>query len=102
MEVSFAWLPFEEEALSRAQTIEIYGVTVPVAQPEDLIVYKVAAWRERDRTDVERLLVLHLSHIDIGRVRELVTQIARALEDPKRIEEFDAMVTRAAQSRRSR
>jgi hypothetical protein len=102
MEVSFAWLPFEEEALSRARAIEIYGVTVPVARPEDLIVYKVAAWRDRDRTDVERLLVLHLPQIDIDRVRDLVRQIALALEDPKRIDQFEAAVTRAEQSRQSR
>lgn len=102
MEVAFAWLPFEEEALSRARRIEMYGVAVPIAQPEDLIVYKAAAWRDRDRTDIERLLVLHLPHIDIDRVRDLVKQIALALEDPTRIDAFEAMVSRAERSRRSR
>ena len=95
MEVTFAWLPFEEEALARARKIEIHGVTVPVAQPEDLIIYKAAAWRDRDRTDIERLLVLHFGSIDMARVRALVADIATVFEDPERLQAFDAMVERA-------
>jgi predicted nucleotidyltransferase len=69
IEVSFAWLPFEEEALSRAIPTDIGGTTVRLARPEDLIVYKAAAWRDRDRSDIERLLVLYLDVIDLDRVR---------------------------------
>lgn len=43
---------FETEALRRAVPIEIAGVTVPVATPEDLIVYKLVAYRPRDRQDI--------------------------------------------------
>jgi uncharacterized nucleotidyltransferase DUF6036 len=99
IEVSFAWLPFEEEALSRAREIEIHGVIARVAQPEDLIIYKAAAWRDRDRADIERLLVLHLGNIDIERVRALVSDIALALDDPGRVDAFDAIVDRARQAR---
>jgi hypothetical protein len=95
IEVSFAWLPFEEEALARARRIDLGGVTVAVAIPEDLVIYKAAAWRDRDRSDIERLLVLHGSEMDIARVRDLVRQIATALEDPARIAAFDAILDRA-------
>jgi Nucleotidyltransferase of unknown function (DUF6036) len=99
IEVSFAWLPFEEEALSRAKEIEIQGVIARVAQPEDLIVYKAAAWRDRDRTDIERLLVLHLDDINLDRVRTVIRDIAVALDDPTRVDAFDAIVERARQAR---
>jgi hypothetical protein len=99
IEVSFARLPFEEEALSHAREIEIHGVIARVAQPEDLIIYKAAAWRDRDRADIERLLVLHLGNIDIERVRALVSDIALALDDPGRVDAFDAIVDRARQAR---
>jgi predicted nucleotidyltransferase len=99
IEVSFAWLPFEENALSRAREIEIHGVTVPVAQPEDLIVYKAAAWRDRDRNDIERLLVIHFDEIDLVRVRAFIGDIAAALDDPDRVDTFDAMVARVRQAR---
>src|SRR5206468_1672964 len=84
IEVSFAWLPFEEEALARATTIDVSGQTVRIAIPEDLIVYKAAAWRDRDRSDIERLLSLHFAAIDLQRVRALIVEIAAALEDPER------------------
>lgn len=95
IEVSFAWLPFEEEALGHAREIDFGGAALRVARPEDLIIYKAAAWRDRDRSDIERLLTLHFSDIDLSRVRGLVSEIALALDDPRRIKEFDELVERA-------
>ena len=95
MEISFAWLPFEEEALSRAVTTNFSGVFLRVAIPEDLIVYKAAAWRDRDRSDIERLLTLHGDQIDLDRVRRLIVEIAAVLEDPERVALFDAIVARS-------
>lgn len=95
IEVSFAWLPFEEEALSRARRVELSGVSALVATPEDLVVYKTTAWRDRDRSDIERLLALHGKEMDLERVRDLVVQIASALGEPERVAAFDAIVARA-------
>jgi hypothetical protein len=94
-EVSLAWLPFEREALARATVVDFGGVTVPVALPEDLIVYKSVAWRDRDRADIERLLVLHGAAIDLSRVRALVREFAEVLDDPERVPDFERLVTRA-------
>ncbi len=58
------------------------------------MVYKAVAWRDRDKEDIERLLLLHAKDIDLGRVRDLVRQFAEALEEPKRIEEFETLVRR--------
>jgi predicted nucleotidyltransferase len=96
LEVSLAWLPFEREALGRATVVDFGGVHVPVAQAEDLLVYKAIAWRDRDRADVERLLVRYAHSIDLQRVRALIEEFARVLEAPERLAEFDAMVRRAS------
>jgi hypothetical protein len=95
MEISFAWLPFEEEALSRAVLTDFSGVSLRVAIPEDLIVYKATAWRDRDRSDIERLLTLHGDRIDLDRVRRLIVEISAVLEDPERVALFDAIVARS-------
>jgi hypothetical protein len=95
MEISFAWLPFEEEALSRAVTTDFSGVFLRMAIPEDLIVYKATAWRDRDRSDIERLLTLHADRIDLDRVRRLIVEISAVLEDPERVAQFDAIVARS-------
>jgi hypothetical protein len=96
LEISLAWLPFELEALARARLVDFGGVSVRVALPEDLIVYKAVAWRDRDRADIERLLVRHRESIDLERVRALVRQFAVALDEPERVTAFDALVERAA------
>lgn len=99
IEISFAWLPFEEEALAHAIDLRLGGVQVRLARPEDLIVYKAAAWRGRDRADIERLLVLHLDSVDLARVRRLVGEIAAALDDPKRVAAFEGLVREALKTR---
>lgn len=88
-------LPFEREALSRASTVDFGALTIPVAQAEDLVVYKAVAWRDRDKEDIERLLLLHGGEIDLGRVRDLVRHFAEALGEPERLEGFETLVRRA-------
>ena len=95
IEVSLGWLPFEREALSRASTVDFGGLAIPVAQAEDLVVYKAVAWRDRDKEDIERLLVAHGEEIRLDRVRDLVREFAEALGEPERIEGFEALVRRA-------
>lgn len=94
LEVSLAWLPFEMEALARATVVDFGGVRVPVATAEDLIVLKAVAWRDRDRGDIERLLLLHASEVDLDRVRALVAEFAAAIDEPERMGDFDALVRR--------
>ena len=43
---------FEAEVLKRAVMVEIGGTTLPVATPEDLVIYKLIADRPRDRDDI--------------------------------------------------
>lgn len=95
LEITLAWLPFELDALARASVVDFRGVPVRVATPEDLVVYKAVAWRERDRSDIERLLVRHHSTINMDAVRRLVRQFADALDEPERIEAFEALLRRS-------
>lgn len=95
LDVTLASLPFELEALDRATIVDFDGVPVRVATPEDLVIYKAAAWRDRDRSDIERLLVRHGSQIALGRVRALVQQFSAALDEPERVEAFEQLVRRA-------
>ena len=95
IEISIAWLPFEREALEKATPVWFGGIEIPVATAEDLVIYKALAWRDQDRSDIERLIVLHGKAINLNRVRDFVEQFAEILEDPKRTQEFDQLVQRA-------
>lgn len=52
VDVLIAKTPFEEEVLRRAPLVDVGSLEVPVASPEDLIVYKLLADRPRDRDDI--------------------------------------------------
>jgi hypothetical protein len=92
LEISLAFSPFEQEALERAVEVDFGGVRIPVAVPEDLVIYKALAWRDQDRYDIEQLLTLHGDHIDLERVRTFVREFSQILGAPERIPEFDRLL----------
>jgi predicted nucleotidyltransferase len=92
IDLSLGWLPFERQALSRASKIRVGRLNVAVARPDDLIVYKAIAARDRDRADIERLLQIHRRAIDLERVRRIVGELAAALEDPELVVDFERIV----------
>ena len=65
----FATTPFEIEALGRRRSLRVLGIDVPVATPEDLLVFKLIAGRPQDLADDHMLLDLHGSDFDLDRVR---------------------------------
>ncbi len=95
MELSLAWLPFEEAAIRRAEILAVGAVSIPVAVAQDLVVYKAVAWRERDRADIERLLRSHAREIDLDPVRRIVAEFAAALDEPERVAGFERLIARA-------
>ena len=84
VDVSLAWLPFEEEAMAAAATCDFAGVRIRVPRPEDLVIYKMVAARPRDLDDVENLLLVHGRTMNLRRVRAIVADFAATLEDAER------------------
>ena len=95
VDVSLAWLPFELEAINASDKLLVGEVQVPVARPEDLVIYKAIAWRPQDQQDVERLLNLHGDRMDLVRVRRVVAELAAALDEPERASELERVIQRA-------
>lgn len=83
IDVSRAWLPFEIEALAAADHESLGGVEIAIAQPEDLIIFKVVAWRPQDQQDVERLLTLYGDRVDLARIRRHVKELGEAIEEDR-------------------
>ena len=94
VDLSFASLPFELEALAAAESLKIAGISVPVARAEDLIIYKAIAFRPQDQQDIERLLTLHRPLLDVARIREVVRKLSGALDEPERLEAFERILQR--------
>jgi len=60
---------FQKEALGRRRTVELdEGFSTDILAPEDLLIYKLIAYRPKDRAAVERLLMVQRS-LDWAAVR---------------------------------
>ena len=94
IDLSLAYLDFEDEAIQSSDEIDYAHVRIPVARAEDLVVYKIVASRPRDIDDAEKLLNLPGGEIQIARVRRLVQQFCEVLEDTARLETLDRLLKR--------
>jgi predicted nucleotidyltransferase len=92
IDVSLAWLPFEEEALRAGEERDFGGITIRVPRAEDLVIYKLVAARPQDLDDAEGLLVLHGPSMDLDRVRRTVREFAAVLEDADRPAALEALL----------
>jgi hypothetical protein len=86
IDISLAWLPFEDEALARAVRRDFAGASLPFVEPEDLLIYKLVAARPRDLEDAERLVVLHGERMDFARVANTIGAFCNVLEDTSRLD----------------
>jgi hypothetical protein len=68
-----------EEFIARARAVNIGGVLVPVLSPEDLIVTKVLAGREKDLEDIRGILRERGAELDLARMRSLLRLLEEAL-----------------------
>ena len=48
--------PFDKSALARRKPVELFDRKLWVASPEDLLIYKLVAWRDRDVMDVNAIV----------------------------------------------
>ena len=58
-------MPFEESAFSRHLKIKLYDKTTSFPTPEDLILFKLLAGREKDIFDIKGLLIRHKGKLDL-------------------------------------
>jgi hypothetical protein len=84
VDISLAGLPFEEEAIRRAQMRSAPGMPVPIPlpTPEDLVIMKAVAHRPRDIADIEAILDVNPA-LDKARVLRWVADFAAILEMPE-------------------
>ena len=82
-------VPFEPEAIDHANAMALdNGVAAQVATPEDLIIMKLIASREKDISDVIALKELY-PDLDRDRIRSIVSDYAQVLERSDIIQNLD-------------
>lgn len=89
VDLSFAILSFQLQALERASSILMLGVRVKVIRPQDLVITKLVAGRPTDINDVRQLLLLHGKTMRGAEMRKVLDDFAAALDMPEISETFD-------------
>jgi hypothetical protein len=91
IDLSLAWIDFEQAACDRA-TLERFGaVSLPVIRLDDLLVLKIVAWRGRDQNDV-RSLLSSSTPVDLEFVEAQVAAITAAMEESDRLPEMRKLI----------
>src|SRR5262249_36850643 len=91
VDLSLAALPFEQEALARAEVFQIQGVAVPLPTAEDLIIMKAVANRERDLVDIRGILDTH-PKLNLRRVRRWVKDFAAVADRPEILDDLEKLL----------
>lgn len=81
IDISFGYLPFEEESIKRRTFQQAGSLRIPLPTPEDLIIMKMIAHRPHDLIDVKTILEAY-PQLDRKRIRKWVKEFSVALEDP--------------------
>ncbi len=82
IDISLGALPFEYESIKRAVWIDVGGLSLPLPTPEDLIIMKAVAHRQRDISDIESILDAY-PNLDLKRIRKWVSEFSKVLEMPE-------------------
>jgi hypothetical protein len=83
IDVIFALLSFERDAVHRANTVTVGGRGVRVVTPEDLILMKIISDRPRDRADAEALTRRRVETLDMTYLEPRIREFAEVLERPE-------------------
>ena len=80
IDLVFGLLPFEEEAVRRAASVDAAGRSVRVCTPEDLILMKIISDRQRDLDDARAIVRRRLSELDLEYLEPRIAEMATLLE----------------------
>ena len=94
VDLVLGFLPYEEQAVERAVTIEYLGVTFSVSTAEDLIIHKAISERERDWDDIKGVLARQVDRLDQGYILDWLSQFAQALERPDLVQRYQDLQKR--------
>lgn len=96
VDVIFALLPFEEEAVRRAVARHLAGERVRFCTAEDLVLLKFASERPKDREDVRQILLRRATQLDRAYLDPRVEELAFLLERPELADEYRRLLAQAA------
>lgn len=92
LDVVLAGSGLEDEFFGRVRPTDLGGVSVPLIDPEDLIIAKVLAGRPKDMEDARGVWHLKRRALDEGRIRRILRLLEEALGQSDLLSGFESIV----------
>lgn len=80
IDLIFGLLPFEEDAVRRAVTVNAAGRSFRVCTAEDLIIMKIISERERDLSDARAIVQRRFPELDLEYLEPRIAEMGLLLE----------------------
>lgn len=91
LDVVLAGSGLEDEFLDRSKAVDLGGTTVPLIDPEDLIIVKVLAGRGKDMDDAKGVWRLRERDMDVERIRRILRLLEEALDRSDLVSGFESI-----------
>ncbi len=95
LDIILASLPFEAAARKRARRRKLFDRLVPLPTPEDLLVLKILAGRDKDLVDAVGIARRHLAKLDRAYVVRTLREVCELAEDTEALRRFDRVIEKA-------
>lgn len=96
LDIILASLPFEEAAYNRSVKKRLFGRLVPLPTPEDLILFKVLAGRDKDILDAVGVARRHSARLDRRYLEDTIQGICDLAEDTTPWRRLEDVLRKAA------
>lgn len=83
VDLVFAQLPFEIEAISSARDIEFSNISMKVCGVEDFIIHKAISQRKKDWLDIEVVIEKKIKELDWKYLLKHLKDLSTWLDDPE-------------------
>ncbi len=83
IDIIFARLPYEFQAIRRSKRIQVNGHTIQVCSPEDLIIHKIVSDRIQDQQDVRGIVRSFGPKLNRKYLDPIVRNLAKTLAKPE-------------------
>ena len=93
VDISLGALPYEEDLIRRADSVEVQGLSLRVSTPEDLVIMKWLAHRPRDLQDVEGILDAK-PQLNVAFIRQMLVALSELSTEFDLIGEFESLLVR--------
>ncbi len=100
LDVALAGPGLEEQFLDRVIAVQVGELMVPVISPEDLVLTKVLAGREKDVGDIRSVLHARADSLDLDYIRRTLRVIEEAMGQSDLVPLFETEWQRVTGSRR--